>query len=266
MDSSSQKSETTSPQFAIDATGLTKRYGELLALNEVSVRVLQGEVFGIVGESGSGKSTLLRLLNLEETADSGSYRLNIEGVPTADLLTLDRMSRRDIQNRYLGIVYQHPHLGLRMHNTSSGNIASRLLIAGERRFEMLREAARTALTTSEFPLDRMDALPVELSGGMQQRVQLAKAIAMKPAVVLLDEPTSGLDVSVQARVLDTFRLLQQETHVTTILVSHDLGVIRALADRVIVMRHGAIVEAGLTDQILEDPQEPYTQQLVYAKL
>ena len=112
----------------------------------------------------------------------------------------------------------------------------------------------------------MDDPPAVLSGGMQQRVQLAKAIALKPALLLLDEPTTGLDVSIQATVLDTLKRLQRETNITTILVSHDLGVIRTLADRVMVMQHGRVIETGLTDQILEDPQEVYTQQLVYAKL
>lgn len=101
---------------------------------------------------------------------------------------------------------------------------------------------------------------------MQQRVQLAKAIALEPQLLLLDEPTTGLDVSVQARMLDTLRQLQAQRHVSMILVSHDLGVIRTLADRVLVMRRGEVVERSLTDQVLEDPQHAYTQQLVHAKL
>jgi putative phosphonate transport system ATP-binding protein len=153
-----------------------------------------------------------------------------------------------------------------MRFTSSGNVAERLLITGERTFASLREAARESLAVSEFPLTRMDDPPRLLSGGMQQRVQLAKALALKPALLLLDEPTTGLDVSVQALVLDTLKTLQRERRMTIILVSHDLGVIRTLADRVMVMRHGRVVEQGLTDQILEDPQDAYTQLLVHAKL
>jgi putative phosphonate transport system ATP-binding protein len=248
------------------ADGLTKRYGARIAMRDVSLEVYPGEVVGVVGESGSGKSTLLRLLNLEEMPDEGTYTLDIPGIREQDLFALPRFDRRAVQIKNIGIVYQNPHLGLRMKFTSSGNVAERLLIAGERSFATLREAARESLAASEFPLDRMDDPPRVLSGGMQQRVQLAKALAMKPALLLLDEPTTGLDVSIQATVLDTLKRLQREREMTIVLVSHDLGVIRTLADRVLVMRGGRVVERGLTDQILDDPQHPYTQQLVHAKL
>jgi putative phosphonate transport system ATP-binding protein len=245
---------------------LNKHYGRIRAVQQVNLDVYPGEVMGIVGESGSGKSTVLRILNLQETADTGEYTLDIPSLSGQNLLGLDRYQRRQVQTQHIGIVYQNPHLGLRMHYSSSGNVAERLLITGERTYSRLRVAAEDSLSASEFPLDRMDDMPAKLSGGMQQRVQLAKAIALKPALLLLDEPTTGLDVSVQALVLDTLKRLQAETDVTMLIVSHDLGVIRTLADRVIVMRGGLIVEAGLTDQILEDPQQPYTQQLVHAKL
>jgi putative phosphonate transport system ATP-binding protein len=248
------------------AARLSKYYGGRAALQDVSVEVYPGEVVGVVGESGSGKSTLLRLLNLEEMTDEGEYSLDIDGVRDRNLFALERIDRRSVQIKHIGIVYQNPHLGLRMKFTSSGNVAERLLIAGERSFGALRQAARESLAASEFPLDRMDDPPRVLSGGMQQRVQLAKALAMKPALLLLDEPTTGLDVSIQATVLDTLKRLQRERSMTILLVSHDLGVIRTLADRVLVMRGGRVVECGLTDQILDDPQHPYTQQLVHAKL
>lgn len=256
----------------LQVRGLVKRYGSrVTAVDHVDLEAYAGEVLGIVGESGSGKSTVLRLLNLEEPADEGDYRLNIDAPGKMDLrdtnlLTLDRVASRQVRIFHIGIVYQNPHLGLRMRNTSSGNVAERLIIAGERNYKTLRLAARDALAVSEFPLQRMDDPPSQLSGGMQQRVQLAKAIALKPKLLLLDEPTTGLDVSVQALVLDTLKRLQRESGVTMVIVSHDLGVIRMLADRVMVMRHGRVVESGLTDQVLEDPQDAYTQQLVHAKL
>ena len=247
------------------ARGVSKSYGPVQALRDVSATVYPGEVLGIVGESGSGKSTFLRCLNLEEVPDAGSYTLDLPDVG-GNLFDLDRYARRMLCATRIGIVYQNPHLGLLMKHSSSGNVAERLLVAGERRFAVLRDKARTALDASEFPLDRIDAPPVELSGGMQQRVQLAKAIALEPALLLLDEPTTGLDVSVQALVLDTLKRLQQERRITMVIVSHDLGVIATLSDRVMVMRRGEVVEAGLVDQVFHDPQHPYTQQLVHAKL
>lgn len=250
----------------LQARGICRRYGRITAVDNVDVTVYPGEILGIVGESGSGKSTLLRILNLEEEADSGSYQLDMGGYEDRNLFQLDRFSKRNIRIHHIGIVYQHPHLGLRMRKTSSGNVAERLIMAGDRNFAHLRQAASSALAASEFPLERMDDLPIRLSGGMQQRVQLAKAIALRPTLLLLDEPTSGLDVSVQAMVLDTLKRLQRETQVTMVMVSHDLGVIRTLADRVMVMKQARVVETGLTDQVLEDPQDAYTQQLIYAKL
>lgn len=249
----------------LTARNVSKSYGDVQALRDVSATVYPGEVLGIVGESGSGKSTFLRCLNLEESPDEGSYSLDLPDVQ-GNLFDLDRYARRMLCAKRIGIVYQNPHLGLLMKHSSSGNVAERLLIAGERRFAVLREKARGALDASEFPLERMDAPPIELSGGMQQRVQLAKAIALEPALLLLDEPTTGLDVSVQALVLDTLKRLQQERRITMVIVSHDLGVIRTLSDRVMVMRRGAVVEEGLADQVFQDPQHSYTQQLVHAKL
>jgi putative phosphonate transport system ATP-binding protein len=256
----------TTSRPLVRASGLNKRYGRIVAVQDVNIEAYPGEVMGIVGESGSGKSTVLRLLNLEENADSGSYFLDVPKLENQDLFQLDRFAKREAQIFNIGVVYQNPHLGLRMRFTSSGNVAERLLLTGERTFETLRQAARESLSVSEFPLNRMDDPPRVLSGGMQQRVQLAKALALKPALLLLDEPTTGLDVSVQALVLDTLKRLQRERNITMIIVSHDLGVIRTLADRVVVMRNGRVVEQGLTDQILEDPQAAYTQQLVHAKL
>lgn len=247
------------------AQNVSKSYGTVQALRDVSACVYPGEVLGIVGESGSGKSTFLRCLNLEETPDTGSYTLDLPDVQ-GNLFDLDRYARRMLCASKIGIVYQNPHLGLLMQHSSSGNVAERLLVAGERRFATLRAKARVALDASEFPLERMDAPPIELSGGMQQRVQLAKAIALEPALLLLDEPTTGLDVSVQALVLDTLKRLQIERAITMVIVSHDLGVIRTLSDRVMVMHRGAVVEQGLADQIFQDPQHSYTQQLVHAKL
>jgi putative phosphonate transport system ATP-binding protein len=244
----------------------------ILACREVSFDLYPGEVLGIVGESGSGKSTVLRLLHFDFEPTGGEFFLDLNGSqpPAIDanqnLFHLSAFHRRQIRNECMGIVYQSARMGLRMKVSSSGNIAERLLMAGWRHVGRMRERAADLLTQTEVPIERMDEAPWTFSGGMQQRVQIAKALSTRPAVLLLDEVTTGLDVSVQARVLDLIRRLQQELGVATIVVSHDLGVIRLLTSRTIVMRHGCIVEEGLSDQILEDPQHPYTQLLVNSTL
>ncbi|HEY9594530.1 MAG TPA: ATP-binding cassette domain-containing protein, partial [Spirochaetia bacterium] len=162
--------------------------------------------------------------------------------------------------------YQNPLRGLRLDITSGANVAEKLIEADVFHFTRIRTRAQELLESTEIPRPYMDRTPRSLSGGMQQRIQIAKALANNPPLVLLDEVTSGLDVSVQARVLDLVRELQRERGISMIVVSHDMGVIRLLADRTLVMKNGCIVERGLTDQILEDPQHPYTQLLVHSTL
>jgi putative phosphonate transport system ATP-binding protein len=166
----------------------------------------------------------------------------------------------------MGMVYQNPWMGLKMWITSSGNIAEKLIAADNYNVGSMRERVFKLWDKVEMPMSRVDEVPSKFSGGMQQRVQIAKALANNPPMVLLDEVTTGLDLSVQARVLDLLRRIQQELNISMIIISHDLGVIRTLADRTIVMRSGRIIENGLTDQILEDPQHPYTQLLVRSLL
>ncbi len=251
--------------------------GTVLACRQVSFDLFPDEVLGIVGESGSGKSTVVRLLHFDFEPTDGEYYLDLNGngrkglCQTAfssdqDLFRADAYQKRQIRNSCMGIVYQSAHMGLRLKVSAGGNVAEKLLMAGWRHVGQMRERAADLLMHTEVPVRRMDDLPRNFSGGMQQRVQIAKALSTHPALLLLDEVTTGLDVSVQARVLDLIRCLQQSLHVATIVVSHDLGVIRLLTSRTLVMRHGCIVEQGLTDQILEDPQHPYTQLLVNSVL
>jgi putative phosphonate transport system ATP-binding protein len=239
--------------------------GSIVACADINFSVSQGEILGIVGESGSGKSTIIRCLYFDYEATAGSlYFANY--TETANAFQLSLQKKRHLRNYFLGMVYQHPHLGLRLDFTAGGNIAEKLLSAGDYHVGRIREKAGELLERTEVPLSRMDDLPRHFSGGMQQRVQIAKAIANQPEVVLLDEVTSGLDLSVQAKVLDLIKHLQRELNMTMIIVSHDLGVIRLLTDRTMVVKNGHIVEIGLTDQILEDPQHEYTQLLVSSLL
>jgi putative phosphonate transport system ATP-binding protein len=247
-------------------TSVCRRCRSLVACADVSFEVQAGEIFGIVGESGSGKSTVLRCLYGDETPTSGRAYLAPFDDGASDIFAASAQRRYQIRTRLLGMVYQSAALGLRMDFSSGANIAERLLVVGDRHYGRIRDRARGLLERTEVPAGRIDEPPRRFSGGMQQRIQIAKALANDPPALLLDEVTTGLDVSVQARVLDMIRELRRRLRVAMIVVSHDLGVIRLLAQRTAVMKDGRIVEVGLTDQILEDPQRPYTQLLVSAQL
>lgn len=153
-----------------------------------------------------------------------------------------------------------------MNFSSIGNIAEKLIAAGNRHVGEMERVGTELLDKVHLPLFRMKEEPKRFSGGMQQRVQIAKALSNYPPILFLDEVTTGLDLSVQASVLDLIKTIQREMGISMIVVSHDLAVIRMLADRTMVMLNGEVIEKGLTDQILEDPQDAYTQQLVYSLL
>ncbi|MCU7556137.1 ATP-binding cassette domain-containing protein [Macrococcus capreoli] len=234
------------------------------ALNDVSFDLYPGEIIGIVGESGSGKSTLMKSLYFDETPTSGEYY--IPSYSSDNLLTLPSIKKRAIRNTQLGMVYQNPVLGLNMDFASITNIAEKLIDSGEMNVEKMRNIGYDLLQKVNIPVRRAKESPKNFSGGMQQRVQIAKALSNNPPLLLLDEITTGLDLSVQADVLDLIKVLQRTFGISMIVVSHDLAVIRMLSDRAFVMLNGRVIESGLTDAILEDPQHEYTQQLVYSLL
>ena len=253
---------TTGPDFSTNAC---PRCGTVAALHDASFDLREGEILGIVGESGSGKSTLIQCLYFDVKPSQGTVRMAGEA-DGQDLLELPRAHQRRLRACRMGMVYQNPLRGLRMDITSGANVAEKLLEAGTFHFRRIRDRTAELLDGTEIPARYMDVPPRSLSGGMQQRIQIAKALANNPPLVLLDEVTSGLDVSVQARVLDLIRELQRELRISMVVVSHDMGVIRLLADRTLVMKNGRVVESGLTDQILEDPRHPYSQLLVHSTL
>jgi putative phosphonate transport system ATP-binding protein len=255
--------DRTGPEFA---SNICPETGAIVAIANIDFDLYPGEVLGIVGESGPGKSTLVQLMYFDQPATAGKVLFKGVDEGRTDLLTLSNQRKRYVKNHLMGMVYQNPRDGLNFGFTSGGNIAEKLLMAGTFHIGNIRGRASYLLTQTEVPVQRMDETPASFSGGMQQRVQISKAIANNPPLVFLDEVTSGLDVSVQARVLDLIRRLQQELGISMIVVSHDLGVIRMLTDRTIVLKHGRIVEHGLTDQILQDPQHAYTQLLVSSLL
>jgi len=234
------------------------------AANDISLDVYPGEVLGIVGESGSGKTTLMRSLYFDFVPTSGSAALRDYKDGKKNIWDASSAEQRMIRNTIMGMVYQNPVLGLRMDYSAASNIAEKMIAAGKRNAGQITERATELLGAVEIPVSRMSEPPKNFSGGMQQRVQISKALANNPAILLLDEVTTGLDLSVQAKVLDLIRKIKAKYAISILLVSHDLAVIRMLADRTIVMLDGQIVESGLTDQILEDPQHAYTQQLVHS--
>lgn len=233
--------------------------GTVYACRDISFDVYDGEILGVVGESGSGKSTMMQCLYFDQDVTSGSCTIRTYKEGSANIFALTSQQKRYIRNHVLGMVYQNPYLGLKMNFSSMGNIAEKLIAAGKRNVSDMSERGEELLKAVKIPVHRMKEEPKKFSGGMQQRVQIAKALSNNPPVLLLDEVTTGLDLSVQANVLDLIKKIQRELGVSMIVVSHDLGVIRMLADRTIVMLDGKIIEQGLTDQVMEDPQHPYTQ-------
>ena len=246
--------------------GLSKSYGNQIGCADVCFDVYPGEVLGIVGESGSGKTTLLRCLAGHLEADSGSVEFVLRDGVRRNTLTMDEAERRQLGRTDWAFVHQNPRDGLRMAISAGGNIGERLMAIGDRHYGNIRATATSWLERVEIDPARIDDRPSTFSGGMQQRLQIARNLVTAPRLVFMDEPTGGLDVSVQARLLDLLRGLVAELGIAVIIVTHDLAVVRMLADRMMVMRRGKVVESGLADQVLDDPSHEYTQLLVSSAL
>jgi putative phosphonate transport system ATP-binding protein len=248
------------------AENVSVNYGAIAGCRNVSLELRPGEVLGIVGESGSGKTTLLKCLSGRLPASQGLVQFDVGGEGLADIYALSEPERRRLRREEWGFVHQNPRDGLRLLVSAGGNVVEPLLDRGEREYDDIRARAVDWLSRVELDVKRIDHRPGKFSGGMQQRVQIARALVHGPRLVFMDEPTGGLDVSVQARLLDMLRELVRDLDLAAVVVTHDLAVARLLADRLMVMKDGAVVETGLTDQVLDDPQHPYTQLLVSAVL
>jgi len=254
------RDEGTTP--LLEARDLEVHHGQLRALQDVSLRVYPGEVYAIIGANGAGKSTLLQLLSAQLSPSAGhvSYRMR-DGV-LRDLAGLGEAERRFLFRTDWGFVHQDPAQGLRMAVSAGANVGERLMAVGWNHYGRIRDSASSWLERVEIDTARIDDAPRTYSGGMRQRLQIARNLVTEPRLVFMDEPTGGLDVSVQARLLDLMRSLVGELGLAAIVVTHDLAVARLLSHRVMVMKGGRVIETGLTDQVLDDPCEPYTQLLV----
>jgi ABC-type glutathione transport system ATPase component len=251
--------------LAVDNVRMTyrrrKRDAEVVALDDVSLAIDSGECLGLVGESGSGKSTLARLILALEAPTAGTitYRgENLARLPPANLLRL----RQKMQ-----IVFQDPYASLNPRMTVRDIVAEPLVIHLRDRPMPARarlDRVVELLATVGLKREHLWRFPHEFSGGQRQRICIARALALEPEFVILDEPTSALDVSVQAQVLNMLQELQQRLKLTYLFISHDLAVIRYMADRVSVMQGGRIVEAGTTETLFRTPQTDYARSLIAA--
>lgn len=250
----------------LSAAGIRKTYGAHIGCTDVSFDLFPGEVMGIVGESGSGKTTLLNCLAGHLAPDVGEVIFDTRADGPRDTVRMSEPERRMLARTDWAFVHQHAPDGLRMNVSAGGNVGERLMAVGARNYSDIRQQASDWLGRVEIAEDRIDDRPTTFSGGMQQRLQIARNLVTAPRLVFMDEPTGGLDVSVQARLLDLLRGLVRDMGLSAVIVTHDLAVVRLLADRLMVMKDGHVTETGLTDQVLDDPQAPYTQLLVSSVL
>ena len=246
--------------------GVGKRYGDRVALEDASFELWPGEVMAVVGESGSGKTTLLNAIAARSRPDVGQVEFLGRDGQLQDIYTMSQAQQRLLGRTDWGFVHQNAADGLRMDVSAGANVGERLMGLGERHYGQLRSTAQEWLARVEIDAARVDDTPRTFSGGMRQRLQIARNLVTSPRLVFMDEPTSGLDVSVQARLLDMLRQLTRQMQLAVVIVTHDLAVARLLAHRMMVMQRGCVVEVGLTDQVLDDPQHPYTQLLVSSVL
>ena len=222
----------------LNVDGLSKSYGRQVGLPMSGSSSMPVKSWELSASSGSGKTTLLRCLAGHLEPDSGTVSYSMRDGGFRDTLTMDEAERRHLMRTDWAFVHQNPRDGLRMSISAGGNIGERLMAVGDRHYGNIRQTATNWLERVEIDASRIDDRPSTFSGGMQQRLQIARNLVTSPRLVFMDEPTGGLDVSVQARALDLLRNLVAELDLAVIIVTHDLAVVRMLADRMMVMRRG----------------------------
>ncbi len=249
-------------QPLLQVRSVSKYYGRRIGCEEISFDLWPGEVLAIVGESGSGKTTLLNCISTRLTPTSGMVNYRMRDGDMREIFRLSEAEKRFLMRTDWGFVHQNPSDGLRMTVSAGANVGERLMAIGQRHYGDIRQTASDWLEQVEITPDRIDDEPRAFSGGMRQRLQIARNLVTGPRLIFMDEPTGGLDVSVQARLLDLLRGLVSQLGLAAIIVTHDLAVARLLSHRIVVMKQGRVIETGLTDRVLDDPQAPYTQLLI----
>ena len=236
------------------------------AVDDVSLQVDKGEIVGIVGESGSGKSmTAHALMGLIKRSDvQVSGKAEFDGV---DLLRLSREELRGYQGEELSIIFQEPMTSLNPTMKIGKQVEESLRIHTDLSKEERKTRALEAMELAELddPESLYDKYPHQLSGGMRQRVMIASAIVLRPQLLIADEPTTALDVTIQAEILNTLKEINRKEGTSILFISHDLGVVRHLCQRVVVMQKGRIVEEGPVDRVFFHPQQEYTKRLIASR-
>ena len=246
-------------EYRLPRASIFSKQNWLRILHGVSIEVAPGESLGIVGESGSGKSTLARAVMGLERPRSGQVL-----IAGQDIYALDRAGLRQARKGFQAI-FQDPYGSLDPRNTVR-TIISEPIVSLERGVSAAERNERVAevLEAVGLPSASADKYPHEFSGGQRQRIAIARALITKPSLIVADEPVSALDVSIQAQVLNLMMDLQEKFGLSYLFISHDLGVVRAITDRVAVIHLGRFVEQGPTGEVFDNPQDPYTQALVAA--
>ena len=239
--------------------------GVVHAVKDVSYHIDRGETLAILGESGSGKSVsssaIMNLIDMPPGRISGG-RILLDG---KDLLTMPDEARREINGRRIAMIFQDPLSHLNPVYTVGWQIREAMTTHGMGKAEADAEARRLMARVGIPDPDRsLSKYPHEFSGGQRQRVMIAMALALRPDLLIADEPTTALDVTVQAEVLSLLKELQRETGMAVLIITHDLGVVAEIADRVVVMEKGVLVEAGTVREVYRNPQHPYTRKLIAA--